>query len=422
MTYGNGLTLTQGYDNQYRISSIVTGSILNLAFGYDPNGNIISILDTVNPPGGEVLEMPGTYSYQQATNKLTHIEATPPIDFGYDANGNITSSNNRTFIYDLSNQLLLVDENGTTIAEYVYNGIGQRIKKNAQGSVRVFHYNQLGYLISETTDTGQTLVEYIYIGSSLLAKIQGEQVYYYHNDHLGTPQILTDDSGSIVWKASYTPFGEAQVVIETVTNPFRLVGQYSDQETGLHYNYFRYYDPKAGRYITPDPSGLEGGINLFAFAEANPGTWSDFFGLTPQDRVRWVIAQYSTNRNAWKGSLLGKRNVCNEFVAAAHVLGDPDVLDYPTVLRNNEYSVPTVADLADPSFAPSRLEYLPIAQVQPGDIIIWYGGGTHHSAIYIGNNQVIYQIAGVGLKMNTIQGTTAGLGFGGKPIVRRYRY
>jgi len=53
LTYGNGLTLTQGYDNQYRISSIVTGSILNLAYGYDPNGNIISLLDVVNPPEGQ---------------------------------------------------------------------------------------------------------------------------------------------------------------------------------------------------------------------------------------------------------------------------------------------------------------------------------------------------------------------------------
>ncbi len=93
LTYGNGLSLTQGYDNQYRTSSIVTGSILNLAYGYDPNGNIISILDTVTPPGGEVFDPPGTYTYQTGTNKLTHIEGTPPIGYGYDANGNITTEN-----------------------------------------------------------------------------------------------------------------------------------------------------------------------------------------------------------------------------------------------------------------------------------------------------------------------------------------
>jgi YD repeat-containing protein len=62
LNYGNGLTLTEGYDNQYRISSIVTGSILNLAYGYDPSGNIVSILDAVNPPESQVLDSPGVYT------------------------------------------------------------------------------------------------------------------------------------------------------------------------------------------------------------------------------------------------------------------------------------------------------------------------------------------------------------------------
>ena len=134
-------------------------------------------------------------------------------------------------------------------------------------------------LISETTETGQTLMEYVYIGNELLAKIQGEQVYYYHNDHLGTPQILTNDSQAIAWKAVYTPFGEAVPSIQTVENPFRFPGQYYDPETGLHYNYFRYYNPQTGRYITPDPIGLEGGINLFTYVASNPMNWIDYFGL-----------------------------------------------------------------------------------------------------------------------------------------------
>jgi RHS repeat-associated protein len=56
-------------------------------------------------------------------------------------------------------------------------------------------------------------------------------------------------------------------------------GQYYDQETGLHYNYFRYYNPQTGRYITPDPIGLEGGVNLFAYANGNPIRWTDPWGL-----------------------------------------------------------------------------------------------------------------------------------------------
>ena len=196
LTYGNSLTLTQGYDNQYRISSIVVGSILNLSYGYDANGNITSITNP-DPPGGEVLEAPGVYTYQTGTNKLTHIEGTPPIDFGYDANANITSETGWTYVYDLSNQLIRVLQDTTQVAEYIYNGAGQRIKKVTQTETRIFHYDLRGHLIAETNQTGQMLAEYVYLGDQLLSVIKpGESVYYFHNDHLGTPQVLTDDSSS----------------------------------------------------------------------------------------------------------------------------------------------------------------------------------------------------------------------------------
>lgn len=90
---------------------------------------------------------------------------------------------------------------------------------------------------------------------------------------------MTDSSQQVVWRADYAPFGAAMISIETVQNPFRFPGQYYDQETGLHYNYFRYYDPTTGRYVTPDPIGLEGGINLFSYVAGNPVRWDDPWGL-----------------------------------------------------------------------------------------------------------------------------------------------
>jgi RHS repeat-associated protein len=68
-----------------------------------------------------------------------------------------------------------------------------------------------------------------------------------------------------------------------VENPHRFMGQYYDAETGLHYNYFRYYNPRTGRYITPDPIGLEGGTNLFLYVDANPLRWIDPWGLWDVD-------------------------------------------------------------------------------------------------------------------------------------------
>jgi RHS repeat-associated protein len=62
-------------------------------------------------------------------------------------------------------------------------------------------------------------------------------------------------------------------------NNIRLPGQYYDSETGFHYNHFRYYDPRVGRYVTPDPIGQSGGINLFTYALCNPVNATDPLGL-----------------------------------------------------------------------------------------------------------------------------------------------
>ena len=90
------------------------------------------------PPGGEALETQGGYSYQQGSNKLANINAATPINFGYDPNGNITSENTRTMVYDLSNQLIQVWNGGTQIAAYTYNGVGQRMMKVTQTGTESF--------------------------------------------------------------------------------------------------------------------------------------------------------------------------------------------------------------------------------------------------------------------------------------------
>ncbi len=78
-----------------------------------------------------------------------------------------------------------------------------------------------------------------------------------HTDHLGTPQIMTNSSGAVVWSAYYKAFGAATVTVSTITNNLRFPGQYYDAETGLNYNYFRDYNPVIGNYIEPDRVNLK---------------------------------------------------------------------------------------------------------------------------------------------------------------------
>ncbi len=159
---------------------------------------------------------------------------------------------------------------------YTYNVFGQRISKKVGAQITVYHYDLAGQLIAETEPTGKLIKAYVWLQGQPLAMIDANgSIYYYHNDHLGTPQRMTDKKGIVVWAADYLPFGQTNIMIETVENNLRFPGQYYDVETGLHYNYHRYYDPKAGRYITPDPIGLAGGINPYTYCLNNPSNFID---------------------------------------------------------------------------------------------------------------------------------------------------
>jgi len=113
---------------------------------------------------------------------------------------------------------------------------------------------------------------------SIQVKAEGT-LFFVHNDHLGTPQAITDTDKNIVWKANYKPFGEVAEVVAAIDMPARFPGQYYDKETGYHYNYYRDYDPSLGRYIQSDPIGLNGGLNTYSYVGGNPLNRYDPLGL-----------------------------------------------------------------------------------------------------------------------------------------------
>ena len=108
-------------------------------------------------------------------------------------------------------------------------------------------------------------------------------VNYFHCDQIGVPREMTDSQGKLIWKGRYDAWGQLihdsnRHAQRSTHQPFRLQNQYFDQETGLHYNFLRYYEPALGRFITQDPIGLMGGMNVYQFA-ANVQTWIDPLGL-----------------------------------------------------------------------------------------------------------------------------------------------
>ncbi len=144
-------------------------------------------------------------------------------------------------MYNIENRLTEVWNGevgtGSLIASYYYDPFGRRLWKEVGGVRTHFHYAEEG-LIGEYDAVGDELRTYGYKPEStwttdpLFMKEAG-QYYFYHNDHLGTPQKLTAVNGAVVWSAVYSSFGEATVEIETVENNLRFPGKYYDSKTGF---------------------------------------------------------------------------------------------------------------------------------------------------------------------------------------------
>ena len=182
----------------------------------------------------------------------------------------ITASVNDSENESASDSITLTIEaaaNNAVDATYTYNAFGQRVSKTVAGMTTDFIYDESGLLIAEIDRvTGQSKKEYLYLDSEPLALVDNSQaldetIYYVHNDHLGTPQRLTNQAQEVVWEAKYEPFGSALVDQDVDGDGFDVVfnlrfpGQYYDSETGYLYNYYRAYDPSIG-YLQADPRGI----------------------------------------------------------------------------------------------------------------------------------------------------------------------
>jgi RHS repeat-associated protein len=276
-----------GYDDLYQLTSADHPAGISLpdeAFTYDQVGNRLTSADTQ-----------GTWSH----NKNNELQSSVSATFEYDANGNTVKKIEgtgsaqgavpvpltTTYVYDARNRLSRVNLPDGRIATYEYDPFGRRTKKSVAGAVTHFAYTDEG-LIGEYDATGSNTKTYGWKpdglwGTDPLYMVEGGSYYFYHNDHLGTPQKLTGMDGQVAWSAVYEAFGEAVVdASSSVVNNLRFPGQYADAETGLHYNFQRFYDPAQGRYTQVDPIGFIGGdLNLYRYVKNGVYFNSDSFGL-----------------------------------------------------------------------------------------------------------------------------------------------
>ena len=270
----------------------------NELFAFDPAHNILSDHNNPTVPDNRLKTYNGSSYYYDHFGNLIHREL---------ADGEV-----QNYFYDLHDQLVKAEifkKDGTKETwAYTYDALGRRIGKgrlkDGEVSETSFPHDLGGNGLEEETgfvwDGSHLLQEihpdgrytYIYTDPDSyepLAQVRNhtnaegeskQEIHYFHCEQIGIPREMTDKDGNLVWFGDYYGWGrlkEETKVTDSAYQPFRLQNQYADRETGLHYNFFRYYEPDGGRFVNQDPIGLFGGSNFYAFAP-NTTKWIDTLG------------------------------------------------------------------------------------------------------------------------------------------------
>jgi RHS repeat-associated protein len=283
---------TYGYDNAFRITGATNAanSALSWTYAYDAVDRITTAAktsttlgwtyDATNNRTAQTGSGASTFTTPVTSNQLGSVSGTLTRTYTYDSSGNPASYTGASFTYNNRSRLLTATVGGSTTT-YLYDALGQRIQKSGgpAGTV-VFVYDQNGHLTGEYSSTGVLIEETVWLGDIPVATIRpagvGITTYYIHADNLGTPRIISRPSdNAIMWRWDADPYGSAAANSNPAgqgvfTYNLRFLGQYSDSESGLNYNYMRNYDPQIGRYAESDPAGLLGGLNTYAYANGDP--------------------------------------------------------------------------------------------------------------------------------------------------------
>jgi RHS repeat-associated protein len=268
---------TFGYDLLDRVTA-GTSSAITEGYTYDANSNRLTST-------GAVLS---AETIAASSNQLSSTAGSIARTYSYDAAGNTLGYASNSYAFNQRGRMSQATVSGS-YTNYLYNALGQLIQKSATGGTTLLMYDEAGHILGEYTGTGALIQETIWMGDTPVATLQPNgssiAIYYVHTDHLATPRKITRPSdNALMWRWDPDTFGS----VSPNTNPsglgvfsynLRFPGQYSLNESGLYYNYFRDYDPSMGRYVESDPIGLKGGINTYAYVGGNPVSNADPLGL-----------------------------------------------------------------------------------------------------------------------------------------------
>ncbi|MEO7331380.1 MAG: RHS repeat-associated core domain-containing protein, partial [Minicystis sp.] len=242
---------------------------------------------------------------------------------------------------------------------FTYDAFGRRVRKEVLAapvglvptSRKTVTFLWDGDVLCEEQDSGKEEQVrkrvHVHEPGTFVPMVQAEQgeVFGVVNDHLGMPKELVDISGRVVWRATHCTWGDLNGIrredgSSDIESPFRLLGQYEDDEIGFSYTRFRYFESMTGRWLSSDPIGMLGGNNLFAF-NGCPSIVTDPWGLEcVKDKYQWTqeSAEHALNRHSphrppgddGKGTEFPKAWSEAEFLAAVqNRANDPNLVSAP---------------------------------------------------------------------------------------------
>lgn len=361
-SYGNGVTTSYTYGQDLRLSRIFTqnassATLQDLSYDFDYNGNLKTLTDnlrsnirtylydeldrlkeTQNLPSarggyttfscqydsiGNMLQKSaadgseiGIMSYGQ--NAGPHaLTSAGGYAYTYDANGNMLQGKNKNMEYDVENRLVKVAE-PTQTTTFTYDGDGGRVSKTV-----IANPPQAGEAISTAyigslyeVDSDGTLRKHIFAGANRVTTViaspaGAKQSLYYHSDHLGSSNVITDGNGNLSQYCEYTPYGSTARNEGADLVKHKFTGKELDS-TGLYYYGARYYDPEIGRFITADtivqapydPQSL----NRYSYCRNNPINYIDptgHFWFLIIGAILGAISAAVNDQPIWQGVLLG---------------------------------------------------------------------------------------------------------------------